>query len=96
MATDRRRRRRDCRVCFFTFISAHPRYPWLKIFRFSVPVLVLVSVEDLTAPCGFSGFQFGLAIVAQTLPSSSRLVVRDRRLEAAAMVSSELRKLSDE
>ena len=50
----------------FVFISAHPRYPWLKIFCFPAISLVLLGLEDSTARCDFSNFQFGSPIVAQS------------------------------
>ena len=44
------------------------------------------GLDDLTAPCPPSTFQFVLSKVVQTSLLSSRFVIRDRRVEAVATV----------
>ena len=78
MVTDRKRRR-----CRLPFIRAHPRYPWLETLYSPDFALVLVGLEDSTAPYSFSKFLFGSSIVAQMPSSLSYLVTRDRQREAA-------------
>ncbi len=70
--------------CAFVIIRAHPRYPWLKTFCSPAFALVLVGLEDSTAPYSNSKFWLGSSIVAQMLSSLLNLVIRDRRLDPSA------------